>query len=208
MDYKNFKIVNVDINYMRALYNADNEVMFSASNSYRNKPFLGILITNDSQEYVIPLTSAKPKHRLWPDSNKGFYRIYETIDIRTTPYDNNDIMVNITNNAFFTQRGIPENEYMYYKKRILSVLEIRKMIPVIDGVYSIVDLSTDNPELSHEDVLRRNLMYKEYIFCKSIKDGILNKANKIYKKQIETGNILKYHCNYKVLEEVAKNYFL
>lgn len=73
MNYKDFKIVNVDIDYMRTLYNADHEVMFSAGNSYRNKPFLGILITNNSQEYVIPLTSAKPKHRFWPDSNKGFY---------------------------------------------------------------------------------------------------------------------------------------
>lgn len=206
MNYKDFKIVNVDIDYMRTLYNADHEVMFSAGNSYRNKPFLGILITNNSHEYVIPLTSAKPKHRFWPDSNKGFYRIYEIIDIRTTPYDNNDIMVDVTNNAFFTQRGIPENDYMYYKKRILSVLEIRKMIPVINGVYSIVDLSIDNPELPHEDVLRRNLLYKEYMFCKSIKSGILSKADKIYKKQIETGNILRYHCNYKALEEVANNY--
>ncbi len=206
MNCEDFKIVNVDINYMRALYNADSEVMFRDGDSYRNKPFLGILITNDSQKYVIPLTSAKPKHRLWPDSNKGFYRIYEIIDIRTTPYDNKDIIVDITNNSYFTQRGIPEDEFVYYKKRILSVLEIRKMIPVIDSVYSIVDLSTGNPELSHEDVLRRNLMYKEYIFCKSIKDGILSKASKIYKKQIETGNVLRYHCNYKALEQVAKNY--
>lgn len=39
MNYKDFKIVNVDIDYMRTLYNADHEVMFSAGNSYRNKPF-------------------------------------------------------------------------------------------------------------------------------------------------------------------------
>lgn len=82
------------------------------------------------------------------------------------------------------------------------------MIPVINGVYSIVDLSIDNPELSHEDVLRRNLLYKEYVFCKNIKGGILSKADKIYKKQIETGNILRYHCDYKALEEVANNYAL
>lgn len=206
MKCDDFKIVYVDIDYMRALYNVDNEVMFREGASYRKKPFLGVLISNDSQRYVIPLTSAKPKHRFWPDSNKGFYRIYEIIDIRTTPYDDEDIMAEVENNDFFTQKGLSEDEFMYYRKRILSVLEIRKMIPVIDGVYSIADLSTDDPKLSHEEVLRRNLLYKEYVFCKKIKYGILAKASKTYKKQMETGIILKYHCNYKALEEVAKNY--
>ena len=193
---------------MRTLYNTDNEVMFREDVSYTNKPFLGVLITNNSQKYVIPLTSAKPKHRFWPDSNKGFYRIYEIIDIRTTPYDSEDIMVDITNNTILTNRKIAENEIKYFKKRILSVLEIRKMIPVIDGVYSIVDLSTDNLDISHKKVLRRNLLYKEYIFCKKIKDGILTKASKIYNKQMKTGKVLKYHCNYKALEQVAKKLFI
>ena len=35
-------------------------------------------------------------------------------------------------------------EYADYKKRILSILEIKKMIPVIDGVYSYVDLTLDS----------------------------------------------------------------
>ena len=57
-------MVYVDINYMRALYKVDKEVMFQEGNSYSNKPFLGVLITNDSQKYVIPLTSAKTKHKV------------------------------------------------------------------------------------------------------------------------------------------------
>ena len=115
-------------------------------------------------------------------------------------------MVNITDNSYFKQNKIPNNECRFYKKRILSVLEIRKMIPVIDSVYTIVDLSTNNPSLSRDEISRRILMYKEYLFCRRIKNEILTKADKTYNKQIQTGKVLKYHCNYKLLEKTAKNY--
>ena len=204
MQYEDFKMVFVDIDYLRTLYNADHEVMFREDYAYK-KPFLGILITNESQKYVIPLTSAKLKHKSFSDSNKGYYRIYEIIDTRKTSNDKG-VLVNVTDNSYFKEKNISKEESVYYKKKILSVLEIRKMIPVVDGVYSIVDLSTSDPLLSREEISWRYLTYKEFRFCKNIKESILTKADKMYKKQMETGKILRFHCNFKVLEEVAKSY--
>lgn len=102
------------------------------------------------------------------------------------------------------EKGIPEEEFQYYKKRILSVLEIKKMFPVVDGVYYLADLSTQATDIEEEQ--RRNLMIKEYFFCKKYDEQIESKAKKIYEKQIETGIVAQYHCNFKLLESVADTY--
>lgn len=57
-----------------------------------------------------------------------------------------------------------------------------------------------------EDEQRRNLMIKEYFFCKKIKTQIESKAKKIYERQIMSGIVAQYHCNYKLLESVADEY--
>ena len=103
------------------------------------------------------------------------------------------------------KKGVPAEDFDYYKKRILSILEIKKMIPVIDGVFSYVDLelTSDIPKDEHD---WRVLTYKEYAFCKNVQDGIRQKATKIYEKQIKTGKVLKFHCDYKKLESVADSY--
>lgn len=43
----------------------DTEVFFDKSNNYEMKLYLGVLVNNKGMEYVIPLTSAKNKHRGW-----------------------------------------------------------------------------------------------------------------------------------------------
>ena len=65
MKFKEFKIVQVDLNYLQALHDVDSEVMYRRSADYAKKPFLGILVTNHDRKYVIPLTSAKEKHKSW-----------------------------------------------------------------------------------------------------------------------------------------------
>lgn len=202
MKCEEFKIVHVDLNYLKVLYDADNEVMYREGAEYAKKPFLGILVTNDEKKYVIPFTSAKEKHKSWADVNQAYYRIYEIIDMRTAVYDSKDIIVDITNTSILSNKGIAEEEYHNYKKRILSVIEIKKMIPVVEGVYSLADLSI-NSELSKDERNWRTLTYKEYLFYKNIKDGILQRAKKIYDKQMKTGKVLKFHCDYKKLEAVA-----
>lgn len=205
MKFKDFKIVRVDLKYLEALHDVDTEVMYKKSAVYANKPFLGILVTNNDKKYVIPFTSAKEKHKTWSDVNQSYYRIYEVINMKTAVYDANDIIVDITNTSILSEKGIPEDEFANYKKRILSVLEIKKMIPVIEGVYSYVDLSLDDKLLKDERDWRI-LTYKEYSFCKNIRDGIQRRAEKIYDKQIKSGKVLKFHCDYKKLESVANAY--
>lgn len=202
--FEDFRFVFVDPEYLKHLHSSDTEVFFTADKDYSRKPHLGILTTCNDRKYVIPLTSAKPKHAAWRDATATNYRIYEEIDVRSTLTDKYDIIVDETDFNKLRQKGIPKEEFQYYKKRILSVLEIKKMFPVVDGVYHYAELSTPSTERDEEQ--RRNLMIKEYFFCKKIKYQIENKAKKIYERQAATGVVARYHCNYKLLEKTADTY--
>ena len=95
-------------------------------------------------------------------------------------------------------------DFKCYKKRIISALEIKKMIPIAENKYKIIDLDTPSTDSDVEH--RRLLMQKEYLFCRKYKKAIEDKAKAIYNKQITTGKVLKFHCDYLRLEKVAKNY--
>ncbi|MBD5449828.1 MAG: hypothetical protein HDR28_06675 [Lachnospiraceae bacterium] len=41
------------------------------------------------------------------------------------------------------------------------------------------------------------------MFCLKITDEVINRANKLYDKQIAIGKITKYCCDFKVLEKIA-----
>ena len=204
MEFTNFRFVFIQPDYLEALHNVDSEIFYSIDTDYSKKPHLGILTTCNGRKYVIPFTSAKRKHASWRDVTTTNYRVYEEIDTRATIVDKYDIIVDETDLNKLRQKGIPEDEFKFFKKRILSVLEIKKMFPVVDGVYYLADLST--PATTTEDEQRRNLMVKEYFFCKKYKKQIEAKAKKIYEKQMVTGVVAPYHCNYKVLESVADTY--
>lgn len=204
LEFTNFRFVFIKPDYLEKLHDADSEVFYSEDTDYSKKPHLGILTACNGREYVIPLTSAKSKHATWRDVTATNYRIYEEIDIRTAVTDPYDIIVDETDSNKLREKGIPEEEFQYYKKRILSVLEIKKMFPVVDGVYYLADLSTQATDIEEEQ--RRNLMIKEYFFCKKYDEQIESKAKKIYEKQIETGIVAQYHCNFKLLESVADTY--
>ena len=190
--------------YLEKLHDVDSEVFYLPDTDYSKKPHLGILIGCNGRKYVIPLTSAKPKHATWRDITATNYHIYEEIDIRTAKIDQYDIIADETDSNKLREKGIPNEEFQYYKKRILSILEIKKMFPVVDGVYYLADLSTSVTDIEEEQ--RRNLMLKEYFFCKKYDDQIENKAKKIYEKQMATGVVAQYHCNFKLLESVADTY--
>ncbi len=204
MRFEDFCFVFVDPEYLKHLHSFDSEVFFALDKDYSKKPHLGILITCNGINYVIPLTSAKPKHAAWRDVTATNYRIYEEIDVRSTLTDKYDVIVDETNFNKMRQKGIPKEEFQYYKKRIISILEIKKMFPVVDGVYHYAELNTPSIERAEEQ--RRNLMIKEYFFCKKKKFQIEAKAKKIYEKQAATGVVARYHCNYKLLEKAADTY--
>lgn len=82
------------------------------------------------------------------------------------------------------------------------MIDIKKMIPVVDGVYSIVNINSE-PDDTDKIKKYKDLLNKEYIFCLKIKDDVLEKADRLYCKQMRTGKIAKFCCNFKALENVA-----
>lgn len=104
--------INIDQSYLKKLHDACSEVYYKPS-GYENKPYIGILINKNDRKYVIPLSSAKEKHKTWKNVNK------------------------------------------------------------------------------------------EYSFCLKVIDEVIGKANKLYDKQMSTGKVVKFCCDFKALEEVA-----
>ena len=47
------------------------------------------------------------------------------------------------------------------------------------------------------------MLNKEYSFCLKVIDEVIGKANKLYDKQMATGKVIKFCCDFKALEEVA-----
>lgn len=61
MKFKDFKIVCVDLEYLKALHEVDSEVMYRKSAEYAKKPFLGILVTNANKKvcYSVHISERK-----------------------------------------------------------------------------------------------------------------------------------------------------
>lgn len=138
--------INIDQNYLKKLYDICSEVYYKPS-GYENKPYIGILINKDDRKYVIPLSSAKKKHKTWKNVDKECYLVYETA--KKSCMGQSDIWVPLEEDNV---------------KHILSVMDIKKMIPIVDGVYSRVNI---NPEDSDTDDVKKykDLLNKEYSFC-------------------------------------------
>lgn len=177
--------INIDQNYLKKLYDACSEVYYKAR-GYENKPYIGILINKEDRKYVIPLSSAKEKHKSWKNVDKECYLIYE-----------------IAKKSCMRKDDIWVAEDQDNVKHILSVMDIKKMIPIVDGVYSRVNI---NPDKSDTDAVKKykDLLNKEYVFCLKIINEVIGTANKLYDKQMETGTVAKFCCDFKALEEVAE----
>lgn len=111
--------INIEQSYLKKLHDACSEVYYKPS-GYENKPYIGILINKNDRKYVIPLSSAKEKHKTWKNVKK-------------------------------------------YK----------------------------------------DLLNKEYSFCLKVIDEVIGRANKLYDKQMATGKVVKFCCDFKALEDVA-----
>lgn len=176
---KQLKFYTVDNTYVKQLYQIDTEVFYESSN-YDNKPYVGIIVQNGTYDYFIPLTSAKNKHKKWNNVTKTNYLIYELCPSNLSHIPPDWVYVQNKNNI----------------KHILSVLEIKKMIPVPEKYYSEIKFS----KITDESY--RNLLQKEYKFIKPLKESIYTKANTIYKEQKETGIVHNFHCNFSKLEKI------
>lgn len=166
----------IDIDYIKYLYSFDTKVYFSKErHDYENKPYVSTIIYNDSTPYFVPLTSAKPKHLKLKNTEIDYLVIYENIE--QSEIHKKDIIKRMDNGEI---------------KKLLSVADLRKAIPVAEGCYHKIDIRT------HKD---RDLLAKEYEFCKKKKDTIFNKTKSIINQQKKTKHIKFAYCNYDLLEE-------
>ena len=181
------KFINISQDYLKYLHDHCSEVYYKQFN-YDNKPYLGILINNENNQYVIPLSSAKEKHKLWKNTDANRFLVYENCDKSS-----------LSKKAIYKEN--PDGSI----KHILSAIDLKKMIPVKEGIYSIVDLVAKQNDTTEERNYK-NLLNKEYSFCLKILPSIIQKANKLYNKQIETGKIIKFCCDFKLIEEKCNQY--
>lgn len=182
-EFEDFGFYTVDADYLEFLNSKDSEVYYNAS--YRNvvKPFIGIIIDMAEYKYFIPLTSAKEKHAKWKNNCDGHFLVYEIIDKSVT-------IIGDVYKAYSDDK----------KMHVMSVLDIKKMIPVPENSYHRITFS----EL--EDERYKDLFEKEYAFCLTIKNKILAKAEKIYKHQKDSKIVRYAYCNFTCCENLLKEW--
>ena len=135
------KFYTIDIDYIKYLYSFDTEVYFNKKrHDYENKPYIGTIIFNDEIPYFVPLTSAKPKHLKLKNTGIDYLVIYENID--ESEIREKDIIKRLNNNTI---------------KKLISIVDLKKAIPVADGCYHEIDIR------HHKD---RDLLAKEWYYVK------------------------------------------
>jgi len=180
------RMVYINPNYLKSLYNACSQV-FYVDGEYI-KPYVGILICNNDRLYCIPISSAKKKTGHNNYAIHGKIIIYE--DVKNKKNNKTSIYI-LNNNGTY--------------KHLLSELVIYKMIPIKEGLFT--DYLEGAKCKSNTNISKyKKLLQKEFDFCVKHKSEILNKATKIYNKQINTGLIKKYHVDFKKLEAICDSY--
>lgn len=169
------KFYTIDIKYIKYLNSFDSEVYLNKRrHDYENKPYVGIIVYDNGLNYFIPLTSAKPKHLKLKNTGKDYMIVFETISC--DELHEKDIYIKSPNNQI---------------KKLISVIDFRKSIPVPDGSFFEIDIR------KHKD---RDLLAKEYEFCLRKKETIINKTKSIIRYQKKTGNKLFAYCDFELLE--------
>ncbi|MDY2698121.1 MAG: type III toxin-antitoxin system ToxN/AbiQ family toxin [Lachnospiraceae bacterium] len=184
VQFENYGFYKIEREYLRFLNSKDSQFFFEDTEEYEKKPHLGIVVGINGMKYCIPLTSAKPRHLGWANVSKHNIVIYEMVD--KSEIHRKDVCKKIgTTNTY---------------KKIMAVLEIRKMVPVNDSLCTYIDFSCES------DGDYKSLLEKEYRFLKPLKDTILKKAAELYSKQKETGIIESCYCSFGVLEAAYNEY--
>lgn len=184
----NIKFINIDSDYVKKLNLACPEVYYK-SIGYDNKPYIGILINEVNRSYVIPLSSAKEKHKSWKNVNQECYLVYEYA--LKSKMGDADIWV--------------QSDEENIVKHIMSVIDIKKMIPIKSGVYREVNMNKDNSD-TPEAAKYKDLINKEYSFCLKIVEDLIKKASRLYDYQMATGKVKKFCCDFKLLERACDTY--
>ena len=183
----NLKFININQDYLNCLHSFCSEVYYKPT-GYETKPYIGILVQENDVEYVIPLSSAKEMHKTWKNVDSDRFLIFENCE--KAEKGSKDIYVKNADGGF---------------KHILSVMDLKKMIPIKTGLYTEVQLNPSKND-SNAEKKYKVLLNIEYLFCLKIKDAIIQKASKLYEKQISTGRVIPFCCDFKLLEEKCREY--
>ena len=186
LQYEEYGFYRIDKDYLEYLHNIDSQVFFKNEDEYDRKPHLGLLVGIDNYTYCIPLTSAKKRHLNWQNISEHNYVIFEIVNREE-----------LRSNDVFRKYS---QEPLKYKK-LLSVLEIRKMIPVNNSVIKKIIFN----DVEDEDY--RNLLLKEYRFLGNYKKQILEKAQELYIKQKESGIVKSCYVTFDNLERAYNDKF-
>ena len=183
----NLKFININQDYLKYLHSFCSEVYYKPT-GYETKPYIGILVQENDVEYVIPLSSAKEKHKTWKNVDADRFLIFENCE--KAENGSKDIYVKNADGGF---------------KHIISVMDLKKMIPIKTGLYTEVQL---NPLKSDSNAEKKYkvLLNIEYLFCLKIKDAIIQKASRLYEKQMKTGRVVPFCCDFNLLEEKCREY--
>ena len=184
----NMKFITLNQDYIKELHNACSEVYFKPS-KYEDKPYFGILLNANGRTYAIPLSSAKEKHKKWKNINQECYLVYEYAE-----------KSKIGKHSIWTDTDDPN-----VVKHLLSVIDIKKMIPIKEGTYSIINLNKTSTD-TLEEIKYKDLLNKEYSFCLKNIDSIMNKASKLYINKMSTGKVKKFCCDFRKLESICDSY--
>ena len=182
------KFINIDENYIKKLNQVCSEVYYKPV-GYDNKPYIGILINEGKRFYVIPLSSAKEKHKNWKNVNQECYLVYEYA--LKSKMGDADIWVREADGDMV--------------KHIMSVIDIKKMVPIKAGLYKEVNLNKEDSD-TEKTVRYKDLLNKEYSFCLKILGDLIKKTNRLYDSQMTTGKVKKFCCDFKALEQVCDTY--
>ena len=93
-----------------------------------------------------------------------------------------------------------QNKIDFIKIKNYAVINLNNMFPVIDGVYTYVDINNQN------NIQYKNLLRAEYRFIKSIQDKIRKNASVLYNLKVNSTkqSALTQRCNdFKLLEEIC-----
>lgn len=184
VQFEKFGFYRINRDYLKYLHSKDSQVFYEATKKYEKKPYLGIIVELGDMKYCIPLTSAKPRQLNWANISKHNLIIYE--NVYQSELHTNDVYKIIgTSNVY---------------KKILSVLEMRKMIPINDNLCTYIEFDKVG------NIPYQNLLEKEYRFLKPLKSVILKKVTALYNKQKSTGVIESCHCNFDTLEIAYHEY--
>lgn len=182
-EIEKFGFYSINAEYLKYLHDKDSEVYYNIKYHTLKKPFIGIIIGLGQVKYFIPLTSAKEKHKKWKNVSDTHFLIYEFVKSS----------LNIQDHIYKSDDG-------HKKIHILSVLDIKKMIPVPDGEFEYIDFD----QLG--DDRYKDLFEKEYAFCLKIKSKILSKAEELYNDQKKNKVIRKMCCDFIKLENALNEW--